>query len=366
MCWKKRYIVANGARKFKLNRESYEAAQNGRYVEDYYTQLKMIWDELDNMSTLPSITKITTDIAEYLKAVEAQAEERKLFQFLNGLDKEYEVLRSNILMMDPLPSVEHTVSLMLQEELQANNLGNAKSQESSALLSKGEFEREKCVHCGRDNHKSELCWEIKGYPVGHPKHRKTNYKPGFRGGGFRQQRTFQTNPRQQNFKRTAANVRADQTDLSAAIGVATLQLENLLKMVPSNTNANKEGGESEEELECNFAGMTNYNSQTHDNWIIDSGATNHMSSKLGVMNNVKKLQTKLRISLPDERYVLVTHKGEVDLNEDLQLKDVLYVPSFKQNLMSVQKLIKENHCYVTFFYSYCYVQGCTKGKVKGI
>ncbi|KAK9673127.1 hypothetical protein RND81_12G148200 [Saponaria officinalis] len=330
----KRYTVANGARKFKLNRESYEATQNERSIEDYYTQLQMIWDELDNMSTLvttlPSITKVTTNIAEYLKAVEAQAEERKLFQFLNGLDKDYGVLRSNILMMDPLPSVEHTVSLMLQEEMQANNLGNTNLQESLALLSKREFEREKCVHCGRDNHKSELCWEIKGYPVGHPKQRKINYKPGFRCGGFRQQRTFQTNPRQQNFKRTAANVRADQPDLSAAIG------------------------------------MTNYNSQTHDNWIIDSGATNHMSSKLDVINNVKELQTKLRISLPDGRYVLVTHKGEVDLNRDLQLTDVLYVPSFKHNLMSVQKLIKENQCYVTFFDTHFYVQGCTKGEIKGI
>ncbi|KAL9232895.1 hypothetical protein vseg_007957 [Gypsophila vaccaria] len=33
----KRYTVINGARKFKLNKETYEIAQNYRSVEEYYT-----------------------------------------------------------------------------------------------------------------------------------------------------------------------------------------------------------------------------------------------------------------------------------------------------------------------------------------
>ncbi|KAK9699219.1 hypothetical protein RND81_08G160900 [Saponaria officinalis] len=198
------------------------------------------------MSSLPTITKVTTEIAEYLTAVDNQAEVRKLFHFLNGLDKEYAMLRSNILLMDPLPKVENTVSMVLQEEIQANNLGNARIHEGSALMIRSDAEKEKCVHCGRENHKSEMCWEIKGYPVGHPKHKRTAYKPGFRGGGYTQQKAYQYNARPQNYKRSVANVKTEQTDLSAAIGAATLQLENLLKLVPGGTNANKGGGESEE------------------------------------------------------------------------------------------------------------------------
>ncbi|KAK9733055.1 hypothetical protein RND81_04G040700 [Saponaria officinalis] len=322
--FEKRYTVANGARKFRLNKESYEVSQGGRLVEEYYTQLQMIWDELEHMTTLPTITKVTTEIAEYLQAVETQGEERKLFQFLNGLDKEYGILRSNILLMDPLPSVEHTVSLMLQEEMQTSNVGGTRQTENSALMS--------------------------------------------RAGAYKQQRGYIPNIRQPNYKRSAANVRAEQGDLTAAIGAATQQLENLLKMVPRSGNSNKAGGESEEELECNFAGMINQTLQNDvsKEWIIDSGASNHMAFKLNILKNVKRLNKGLRINLPDGRHVQVVYKGEVILDNGLKLSDVLYVPEFTQNLLSVQKLAKDNTCYVTFFYSYCYVQDCSDGKIRGL
>ncbi|KAK9715337.1 hypothetical protein RND81_06G158300 [Saponaria officinalis] len=328
---------------------------NGRSVEEYYTQLQVIWDELESMSSLPTLSKVTTEIAEYLTAVDKQAEERRLFQFLNGLDKQYGMLRSNMLMMDPLPTVEHTVSLVLQEEMQSNNLGHTKQQEHSALMSRGEIEREKCVHCGRDNYKSELCWEVKGYPVGHPKHRKTTYKPGVRGEfapGFKQQKSHQNNFRQQTYRKSAASAKAESTDLSTAIG----------------GNTNKTRGESEGELECNYAGMLNSCCQTivNNDWIIDSGATNHMTAQLETLENVKELSKGLKINLPDGRSVQVTYKGEIMLNNGLRLKGVLYVPEFKENLMSVQKLAKENECYITFFDSHCYVQGCSEGEIKGI
>ncbi|KAK9706955.1 hypothetical protein RND81_07G163400 [Saponaria officinalis] len=227
-----------------LNRESYEVTQNERTIEEYYTELQMIWDELENMSSLPAINKITTEMAEYLKAVATQVEEMKLFQFLNGLDKSYGILRSNILLMDPLPSVEHTVSLMLQEEMQTNNVGGSRQSENSTLMSKGEAEREKCTHCGRDNHRE---------------------------------------------------------------------------------------------------------------WIIDSGVTNHMVSKLSMLNNVRELGNKLKINLPDGRCVKVTHKGDILLDNGLKLADMLFVPEFKQNLLSVQMLAKDNICY-----------GCEDGKIKGL
>ncbi|KAL9237147.1 hypothetical protein vseg_011733 [Gypsophila vaccaria] len=117
-----RYTIANGAGKFELNRETYEAPQNGRSIEEYFIELK--------------------------------AEEIKLFFFLNGLDKGYGILRSNIILMDPLPTIDHVVSLMLQEEQQTSYIGGAKNQEISVMKGKRETEKEKCAHCGKDNHKS--------------------------------------------------------------------------------------------------------------------------------------------------------------------------------------------------------------------
>ncbi|KAL9232896.1 hypothetical protein vseg_007958 [Gypsophila vaccaria] len=220
------------------------------------------------MNNYPALTQITSEMTMYLEAVEKQAEERRLFQFLNGLDKEYRTLRSNILLMSPLPSVDTAVSIVLQEEAQANNTSGVKVQEMTALLSKGELEEEKCKHCGRRNHKHDECWEVIGYPIGHPRNRR----PG-RGiinknssGNFRLQNGYQAptrfqgnfnkqfNGNNKGFKRNASAARTGDSDLTSAIEAATRQLESLLKKVPENSGMHMKC-DSDEELECNFAGL---------------------------------------------------------------------------------------------------------------
>ncbi|KAK9683207.1 hypothetical protein RND81_10G123500 [Saponaria officinalis] len=294
------------------------------------------------MNTLPTISKVTTEMAEYLAAVEAQAEERRLFQFLNGLDKQYGILRNNILMKDPLPTVDDTVSLILQEEIQSTNLAGTRMVENSALMGKGEYVRQKYTHCGRDNYRSDLCWEVRGYPVGHPKHKKANFKPD-------------------------AHAKTEESELSTAIGAATLQLENLLKCVPNNSTRNNTGEESEEELECNFAGMTNtYQIKSDEVWIVDTGATNHMTAHLNMLDDVEPVANRHKINLPDENYVRVTHRGNATLSNGLELRNVFYIPEFKQNLLSVHQLTKDNKCYMTFFDDKCYVQEYSNGRVRSL
>ena len=96
-----------------------------------------------------------------------QKEEQRLFQFLNGLDEHYANLRSQLLLMTPLPSVEHACSMLQQEESQRVLFG-ASSFESTALLSKG-VTKDKCGICGFKWHPPEKCWEKVGYPAWHPK-----------------------------------------------------------------------------------------------------------------------------------------------------------------------------------------------------
>ena len=45
-------------------------------------------------------------------------ERQQLMQFLMGLNDSYQGVRSNILMMDPLPAVSQASSIVLQEEQQ--------------------------------------------------------------------------------------------------------------------------------------------------------------------------------------------------------------------------------------------------------
>jgi len=62
-------------------------------------------------------------ITNFLQALARQAEKQKLFQFLNGLDEIYANQRSQILLMNPLPSVDSICSMLQQEELQRQVLG---------------------------------------------------------------------------------------------------------------------------------------------------------------------------------------------------------------------------------------------------
>lgn len=66
---KARFQVAHGARKYKLSRELYDMKQNGATMNEYYTNMKALWEELESLNSLPPITTMTTEINEFVSAL---------------------------------------------------------------------------------------------------------------------------------------------------------------------------------------------------------------------------------------------------------------------------------------------------------
>lgn len=73
-------------------------------IVDYFTNLKKIWDKLDNIKQLP-----TCECADYTcnlcQKVQKVQQDHRLMMFLMKLTNEYVNVRSHILMMEVMPNL---------------------------------------------------------------------------------------------------------------------------------------------------------------------------------------------------------------------------------------------------------------------
>lgn len=81
-----------------------------------------------------------------------------------------------------------------------------------------------------------------------------------------------------------------------------------------------------------------FNSNT---WIIDSGASEHMCFDSNAFVSLTPLRIPLHINLPNSFKVTVTHIGRVYFLPDYVLENVLYVATFKYNLLSINKFYSQ-------------------------
>lgn len=62
------------------------------------------------------------------------------------------------------------------------------------------------------------------------------------------------------------------------------------------------------------------------------------------------------MNLPTGVAVDISHIGDVCLFPNEMLKDVLFVPNFKFNLLSVSKIPRDLSCFVSFYLDFCVFQ----------
>ncbi|KAL2899000.1 Retrovirus-related Pol polyprotein from transposon RE2 [Bienertia sinuspersici] len=375
----RRFTVANGAVKYKLKKELYDARQNGATINDYYTKMSGIWEDLNSLNQLPPISVMTPEISAFVAALERLKEEQHLFQFLNGLDEDYGAQRSQVLLQSPLSSVEGACGSLQQEEAQREvlNVSNL-NLEGSAMSSNKTVKQGKdnfvpgdkkgyegtCGACGKKGHHTERCWTVIGYPKWHPKHNTQQRvsKKENAGAGQRWIKNKHTGGRM------AAHAQG-QGETNESVNLLTeRQIKKLLKLVPEDERKKKGGSDTEEELDADFAGMVaSFNACAKlKEWIVDSGASNHMICDINQLSNKKEIEKAGRINLPNGKSSKITHCGTVNLKNSMKLKRVLCVPKFKQNLMSVNKLMKQENYRVTFYPEFCVIQDLNTMKIRGV
>lgn len=102
---------------------------------------------------------------------------------------------------------------------------------------------------------------------------------------------------------------------------------------------------------------------------MDTEATNHISFNLSWLKNLRPVNGKIPhiIRLADGSSYVVCNIGVYKISPDLTLKNVLNVPFFRYNLISISKLTTDSSCKVClfFFLTYMSIAGSLKWQSDG-
>lgn len=90
-------------------------------------------------------------------------------------------------------------------------------------------------------------------------------------------------------------------------------------------------------------------------WIIGFGASDHMCYNKYLLFNIQKLHSPYHISLPNGQQTKAYEVGSINLIDNIVLHNVLHVPLFKFNLLSIAKLCKQLKYLVVFSESFCFL-----------
>ena len=88
--------------------------------------------------------------------------------------------------------------------------------------------------------------------------------------------------------------------------------------------------------------------KSHSNWILNSGATDHMTGTSELFSSYTPCAENQKVKIVDGSFATVVGKGTIIVSPSLTLKNVLHVPHLTYNLISVRKLALDFNCQVNF------------------
>ncbi|XP_022890732.1 uncharacterized protein LOC111405878 [Olea europaea var. sylvestris] len=123
---------------------------------------------------------------------------------------------------------------------------------------------------------------------------------------------------------------------------------------------------------CNIAQKDSFSTalitktSVNDLWIIDSGASDHMTGNYELFSDYISCSGSLKIRIADSSLSSIIGIGTIVVSPLITLKSVLHVPNLSCHLISIIKLTKDLSCEVNFSPYMCKFQDLYSGKMIGI
>ncbi|GAU15708.1 hypothetical protein TSUD_307180 [Trifolium subterraneum] len=354
---KTRFARADRVRIASLQRELYAIRQDSSSVNEFFTKLRGIWEELDVFRPVPTCTCIARCQCEGIRNARKLRQEDLVLIFLTGLNDHYAVVRSQILIMEPFPDINTAFSMIIQHESfngleaveapqvelnLAHGARHAPSKGKSAYHPPSNGDQS-CTFCGRKGHDISICYRKNGYP------------PGFK---YRDGST----PPKSAMASYVASANSDTKPAAAkstgSLGFSAEEFEALRSLLKNHKpsaspHLHQFTTASSSSSAEDTRGITSFNALSPNSlWIIDSGATDHACSSLSMFSHYTKV-SPIPVRLPNGSIVNTDIIGDIHITDTIALTNVLYLPHFTYNLLSVSRVTHQLACTFTFAFNMC-------------
>ncbi|KAK2969735.1 hypothetical protein RJ640_015879 [Escallonia rubra] len=322
-----RFTQGLAPRVYELKRAIAILQQEKAPLSTYYGRLKEVWNELQALNLVPTCACGCTCGAA--KKMQSMREEEKVFDFLMGLDESFGTLRSQVLSIEPLPTLGRAYAITAQEEKQKSVVADRSPLlESSAMLSLSHRD----TTSGKRGNGGAMNGERR---IDQARRTRGEQASGGRGNTSL---NSQTSAASSGF----AGIVDGSAGTSPIPGLSAKQHQQLLALLSSDTSPS-----------VNL--VNNMSGKKFKPWIIDTEEQIMCVLRHDQLSDPVMHPKIPPVQIPNGDSARVHALGTVKLDKKLELKNVLGVPDFCFNLLSVSKQTKDLDCALIFWSDICVI-----------